>query len=175
MLRTGYRLQAARRGSRGVSLGRQYPFQTTLYFSAWVGLHAGAIRKALTTDTVDVGLVLAMDVVQCDAIVELLLLLVREVAETIPCTSSQVISSIPLGWGERAKKQRTLATALGVEGPGVVIDDARMLLVYVLVEGLTAEEAQRRLRVERPVQRDSRRGREESCKKLLSCFSAHPR
>ena len=53
--------------------------------------------------------------------------------------------------------RRTLAAALGVEGPGVVVDDARLLLGDLLVEGLAAEEGQRALRVERPVERDSRR------------------
>ena len=94
-----------------------------------------------------------MDVVHRDAVVELLLLLVGEVAEAIPCTLSSPISSGPRGTeGEQGLGLRTLTTALGVEGPGVVVDDARVLLVDVLVEGLAAEEGQGSLGVERPVQ-----------------------
>jgi len=112
----------------------------------------GAIKQILTTDTVDVGLVLAMDVVHRDAVVELLLLLVGEVAETVPYTSLYLLSSRPGRIETREMGKRTLATALRVERPGVVVDDARMFLVDVLVEGLAAEEGQGSLRVERPVE-----------------------
>lgn len=44
----------------------------------------------LTADTVDVALVFAMDIFHGDAVVKLLLLLIGEVAEAIPCTFSFV-------------------------------------------------------------------------------------
>ena len=63
--------------------------------------------------------------------------------------------------------QRTLAAALRVERPGVVVDDTRMFLVDVLVEGLAAEEGHGSLSVERPVQRDSGDAEKVASKKVL--------
>lgn len=93
-------------------------------------------RQRPTLDAVDGGLlavaVPAVDVVKGDAVVELGLLLVAEVAQAIP-----------------------LAGDLGVEGPDVVVDDARGLGEEVLVEELALEEARLlALGIEGPVERD---------------------
>ena len=77
----------------------------------------------------------AVDVVERDAVVEDLLLLVAEVAQAVP-----------------------LRGRLGVEGPDVVVDDSGGFLVELLVEGLAAEEGQGTLGVEGPVEADAGAG-----------------
>lgn len=87
-------------------------------------------------DTVDVAARLAVspvNIIQRDAVVEHFLLLVAEVPQ-----------AVPLGGGLR------------VEGPDVVVDDAWRFLVELLVEGLAAEEGQRALGVEGPIEADAR-------------------
>ena len=76
-----------------------------------------------------------VDVVQRDTIVENLFLLVAKVAQAVP-----------------------LRRRLRVEGPDVVVDDARRFLVQLLVESLATEEGQRALGVQRPVEADARAG-----------------
>ncbi len=53
---------------------------------------------------------------------------------------------------ERGRSQLTLAAALRIEGPGVVVDYAWLLLIYILVEGLSAEQGEGSLCVESPVE-----------------------
>ena len=77
------------------------------------------------TDTINIAARLAVrpvDIIQRNTIIENFLLLVAKVAQTIP-----------------------LRGRLRVEGPHVVIDDARRFLVQFLVERLAAEERQRAL------------------------------
>lgn len=77
--------------------------------------------------------VLAADLVDGDAVVELGLLLVAKMAEAVP-----------------------LRRDLGVELPDIVVDDARGLVDDLLVEQFSLEEARLfALSVQRPVQRDS--------------------
>ena len=73
----------------------------------------------------------AVDLIEGDTVVEALLALVAEMPQAVP-----------------------LAGRLGVEGPDVVVDDARGLLVEVLRKGLAAEEGLVGLGVERPVEVD---------------------
>ena len=86
-------------------------------------------------DAIDVRRVRAVDVVEGDVVVEALGSLVGEVAQTVP-----------------------LRAGLRVEGPDVVVDDARRLVQDLLVKGLAAEEGQVALRVEGPVEADAGRG-----------------
>ena len=76
-----------------------------------------------------------MDIIQRDAIIEYFLLLVAKVAQAVP-----------------------LRRRLRVEGPDVIVDDARRFLVQFLVESLPAEEGQRALGVQRPVEADAGAG-----------------
>lgn len=75
----------------------------------------------------------ALDILDCHAAVEFGLLLIAKVAQPVP-----------------------LAGNLGVEGPDIIVDDARGLLEEVVVKELALEEAGFfTLSVERPVERDS--------------------
>ena len=71
-------------------------------------------------DSVDIAARLAIrpvNIIERDAVIEHFFFLVAEVAQAVP-----------------------LRGGLGVEGPDVVVDDARRFLVKLLVEGLAAEE-----------------------------------
>lgn len=99
-----------------------------------------------------------MDVVHGDAVVEAGLLLVGEVAEAVPLLYVRLFFfSLPFFRSSKTGRRRTLAAALGVEGPDIIVDDAGTLADEFLVESLTAEERRFGIRVERPVERDSTR------------------
>jgi hypothetical protein len=90
------------------------------------------------TNTINITARLAirpMDIIQRDTIIEYFLRLVAKVAQPVP-----------------------LRRRLCVEGPDVVVDDARRFLVQFLVESLAAEERQRALGVQRPVEADAGAG-----------------
>lgn len=87
------------------------------------------------TNTINITTRLAvcpMDIIQRDTIIENFLLLVAKVAQAVP-----------------------LGRRLRVESPDVVVDDARRFLVQFLVESLAAEEGQRALGIQRPVEADA--------------------
>jgi hypothetical protein len=87
-----------------------------------------ALECLHTSNTVDVGFVLSMDVIKGYSIVEASLLLVAKMPKSVP-----------------------LATALGIKAPCIVIYNTRRLLVDIFVKDLTTEKGYVVLGVERPI------------------------
>lgn len=96
-----------------------------------------------STNAISIGLlhaVCAMDLIKRYAVVKHLLLLVTEMSQAVPLT-----------------------TGLRVEGPYIIIDDSRWLLIYILFELLSAEERDIGLGIERPVEVDASAGLDFRC------------
>lgn len=135
-LRSGNGFEVFDRNASGVeSIVRTTLFNAPFMIIKQDSSPANPALRSYSPNTKEIGLldsIRAMDIIERQPIIELGLLLVSEVAQAIP-----------------------LRRRLGVEGPDVVVDDARRLLVDFFVELLAAEEGQVALRVERPVDVDA--------------------